>query len=65
MQQHKSSIVMFKILQSAVSKNWKTSATEKSKGNTTCSKQREGQKEITIFCSINCKILIYLCCLLQ
>ena len=46
-------------------KSWRvlcpTSAIEKGKG----SKSHNKQKKITIFCSINSKFLIFLCCLLQ
>ena len=65
MQQHDWSLVTFKILKTTVSKNWKTFDVEKGEGSTSCSKHREGKKEITIFCSINCKFSIFLCCLLQ
>ena len=58
MQREKWSLLIFKISQTAVPKNWKISAAEKDEGNTSCSKQREGQKEI-IFCSLNCKFLIF------
>ena len=50
MQRHKWSLETFEISQSAVSKDWKTSAAEKGEGSTNHSKQREGQKDITIFC---------------
>ena len=63
MQQQEWLLVTFKILQSTVSKNWKTSAIEKGKGSTSHIKQRGGQKEITIFCSIKYKLSIFLCCL--
>ena len=43
----------------------KKSAVEKGDGSTSRSKQREGQKEITRFCSINCKFSIFLFCLMQ
>ena len=61
MQRHEWSLVTFNISESTVSKNWKTSAVEKGEG----SKSRNKQKKITIFCSINSKFLIFLCCLLQ
>ena len=60
MQWHEWSLMMLKISESTMSKNWKTSAIEKGKG----SKSRNKQKKI-IFCSINSKFLIFLCCLLQ
>ena len=65
MQLHKLSLVKFKISQGTVFKNCKTSAVEKDKGSISHSKQREGQKDTTIFCSINFKFYIFLCCLLQ
>ena len=48
MQRQEKKLVKFKTLQSTMFKDWKTSAIEKGKGTTSCSKQR-GQK--TIFCS--------------
>ena len=53
MQRHEWSLAKFKISQSTVCKNWKISAVEKSNGSTSRSKQRDEQKEITIFCSKN------------
>ena len=40
---------------STVSKNCKNSTVGEGEGSTSCSKKREGQKEIRKFCSINCE----------
>ena len=57
--------VAFEILQSTVFKNRKTSAQEKGDGNKRRNQQNEDQKEITIFCSTNCKFSVFFCCLMQ
>ena len=63
MQRQEWLFVTLKNLQGTASKNWKTSAIGKGKGSTSHSKHREGQKEITIFCSINYEFSIFLSCL--
>ena len=45
--------------------NWKNSGVEESEGRASCSNQREGQREKTIFFSIICEFLIFLCFFLQ
>ena len=52
-------------LRSTVSKNGKNSSTEEGEGSASHSKQREGQREITAFCSIICEFSIFLSCFLQ
>ena len=52
---------MFKNFQSTMSKDWKTSAVDKVEGSASCSKHREGQKEITIFCLSFCYFCFAYC----